>query len=414
MGSIVSDVFGKNQSPPPAPDYTGAARAQGAANVETARASAKLSNPNYINPLGTRSVAYGQTDPDLVTVTDQLSPLGQQRFDQEQRIIGQLGSMAESGLSRVGGSVATPFSFGGPTQVSGLNDGSFRTGPNAITRPGVNDFSADRQRVEQAIYSRLEPQLAKDREALRTQLVNRGFREGTEAYDDAMGQSDRQATDARMQAVLAGGNEQSRLFGMGLNSEQQAFQQNLASDQSANQAEQARLAQQLSAGSFQNQARQQAMQEAMMLRQLPLNEINALRSGAQVSMPQFQAFQGTQVTPPPIFNAAQAAGQATQNAYNAQQAQNASAMQGLTSLGSAAMMAPAGTFAGPAGLFAFSDRRLKSNIVRVGTHPLGIGVYEYDIFGRRELGVMADEVMSVKPHAVGISGGYFVVDYGAL
>ena len=62
-----------------------------------------------------------------------------------------------------------------------------------------------------------------------------------------------------------------------------------------------------------------------------------------------------------------------------------------------------------------SDRRLKSNIVRVGTHPLGIGIYEYDLGGKRERGVMADEVARVKPEAV-VRGddGYARVNYGML
>ena len=79
----------------------------------------------------------------------------------------------------------------------------------------------------------------------------------------------------------------------------------------------------------------------------------------------------------------------------------------------------AGTAIGGAGsipgLFAMSDRRLKSNIVRVGTHPLGIGIYEYDIFGERQRGVMADEVESVLPEAVAIHpSGYKMVNYGML
>ncbi len=62
-----------------------------------------------------------------------------------------------------------------------------------------------------------------------------------------------------------------------------------------------------------------------------------------------------------------------------------------------------------------SDRRLKSNIRRIGTHPLGIGIYEYDIFGKRTIGVMADEVSTVRPDAVHThSSGYQMVDYGAL
>jgi hypothetical protein len=66
-------------------------------------------------------------------------------------------------------------------------------------------------------------------------------------------------------------------------------------------------------------------------------------------------------------------------------------------------------------LAAFSDRRLKSRVVRVGTHPTGIGIYEYDKFGRRERGVMADEVEIVRPEAViDTPSGYKAVDYGKL
>src|SRR5260221_11320627 len=57
-----------------------------------------------------------------------------------------------------------------------------------------------------------------------------------------------------------------------------------------------------------------------------------------------------------------------------------------------------------------SDRAAKENIVRVGTHPLGIGLYlfdykpEYrDMAGHgRKLGVMADEVDTVMPGAVSV------------
>jgi hypothetical protein len=53
--------------------------------------------------------------------------------------------------------------------------------------------------------------------------------------------------------------------------------------------------------------------------------------------------------------------------------------------------------------------------VRVGTHPLGIGIYEYDIFGERQRGVMADEVETVMPEAVAThSSGYKMVNYGLL
>jgi hypothetical protein len=67
-------------------------------------------------------------------------------------------------------------------------------------------------------------------------------------------------------------------------------------------------------------------------------------------------------------------------------------------------------------IVARSDRRLKMNIHRIGTHRLGIGIYEYDyVWGEHAIGVMADEVKLVKPEAV-IRGqdGYDSVDYSKL
>ena len=94
--------------------------------------------------------------------------------------------------------------------------------------------------------------------------------------------------------------------------------------------------------------------------------------------------------------------QSALNSYNAQNANNNAFNSGLFGLGAA-------------GITAFSDRRLKSSIVRVGTHPLGIGIYDYDIFGHRERGVMADEVELVRPHAVTIhESGYRMVNYAEL
>lgn len=64
----------------------------------------------------------------------------------------------------------------------------------------------------------------------------------------------------------------------------------------------------------------------------------------------------------------------------------------------------------------FSDRRLKTNIVRLGTRDDGLGVYAFNYVwgGPRMVGVMADEVRKVKPHAVATVNGYDVVDYAAL
>lgn len=51
----------KKPKAPEAPDYTGAAQAQGQANLEAARLQARLANPNISGPLGGQKVTYGRS-----------------------------------------------------------------------------------------------------------------------------------------------------------------------------------------------------------------------------------------------------------------------------------------------------------------------------------------------------------------
>jgi hypothetical protein len=66
---------------------------------------------------------------------------------------------------------------------------------------------------------------------------------------------------------------------------------------------------------------------------------------------------------------------------------------------------------------AFSDRRLKTDIERIGEREDGLGVYLFRYFWSpvQHIGVMAQEVLKVKPEAViHTPSGYMAVDYGAL
>jgi hypothetical protein len=163
----------------------------------------------------------------------------------------------------------------------------------------------------------------------------------------------------------------------------------------------------LQSAQFGNAAKQAQLQQDLALRNQPLNEINALMASSQIQNPQFQAYSGSNVAAAPVFQGAQAQGQSAQDIYGQQMAARNANVQGLGS-----------ALGGAAGMFNFtkiSDRRLKSNIKRVGTHELGIGIYEYDIFDRRERGVMAQELLEVKPEAVyHRPDGYMMVDYGAI
>lgn len=70
-----------------------------------------------------------------------------------------------------------------------------------------------------------------------------------------------------------------------------------------------------------------------------------------------------------------------------------------------------------------SDPALKENVVRVGEHPAGIGLYLFDYKAEvrdrcghgRMFGVMADEVEQVMPEAVSVAdNGFRQVDYAML
>lgn len=244
---------------------------------------------------------------------------------------------------------------------------------------------------------------------LRNQALAQNQAAAMQQYQAQLG---RQAQGFGQQMDLAG------LYNASLAAQQQsALQQAQAA--AALQAQGYNQAQ--GAAAFQNAQRQAALQEQLALRSQPLNEIAAIMGGAQVQMPQFQAYQGADVAAAPIFGATQAAGNFAQQNYQNQMAGYNAQMGLLGNVAGMAGTALGGQLGGAIGKGLFggatpSDRRLKSNIVRVGTHPLGIGIYEYDIFGERQRGVMADEVEAVKPEAVTThpTEGYKMVYYGML
>ena len=100
----------------------------------------------------------------------------------------------------------------------------------------------------------------------------------------------------------------------------------------------------------------------------------------------------------------------------------------LQSFGSVSELTQSGTGSGADGgadptKQMMSDRNLKENIVRIGDHPLGIGLYLFDYVQEylklcghgRKFGVMADEVEKVMPSAVSTGrNGYKAVNYEML
>lgn len=335
-------------APPPAPNYALAAKEQGAANLDAARAQGRMNNPNVQGPYGTQEVTWNGDTP---TLRQNLSPAEQQLLSKNYLNRNAMSDLAYQGTNIAKDVLGKQLDFGG--------------------LPGAPGSATDtRAKVMDAMMSRVNEDVDRQQGLKRSELLASGIPQGSKAYDDAMNLSERARTDARNQAFLASGQEMTRDF------------------------------------QTDSERRRNALGELLTARQTPLNEIMALMSGQQVnnpfSMPGYA--QNTQVGAAPMFAARQAQGDYNTDVYNMRAMQAGNLQQGLFGLGGAGMMA-----------YGMSDRRLKSNIVRLGTHPLGIGWYEYDIGGRREQGVMADELETVKPEAVLTRpDGYKMVHYGSI
>ena len=396
-------------SAPAPPNYAAAALQTSAGNASQAQVAQYGSMTNQVTPYGT--VSYTPTYMGTTAQGDKLnqwtqnvslSPEQRAAFDQGNRINAQLGNVAERGVGYVQSALSNPLQG---QQYSG-NIGS--TAQNMASSAG--DPELLNRQVQNALYQNstqyLDPQFKQSGDQLTNKLANQGITQGSEAYNNAMlnqSNAKQQAYEsARNQAVSGGISAAQGMFGM---NQQNAALQNQAAQQAYQQA--------LSSGQFQNLTAQQKFAQAQALQQNPLNMLNATRTGQQMqvaNMPQVgqsnpAALQA--VAGPDMLGAAQAQGQYSMNSYNQQMAAYNAMMSGATSA--------AGTAAG-AGVGMYSDRRLKKNIKRIGTHALGIGLYTWDyIWGQPFSGVMADEVEKVMPEAVGTHpSGFKWVNYKML
>ena len=228
----------------------------------------------------------------------------------------------------------------------------------AINTP-YSDGATSRQGAQDAYYKRqtsyLDPQFKNEGNDLEAKMANQGVVMGSQAYGRAEDQFGRDKAFAYNQA-------QQGAIGAG------------------------------------DQAQATALQNQSTLKNAALNQLNALRTGTQIQNPSF--------TNAPTSNSAgtDIAGLIGQN-YQQQSANANNFNQGLFSLG------------GTAATAAFSDRRLKHSVKRVGTHRIGVPLYEFAYLcsETRRIGVMADEVAKVMPAAVLMQPcGFAKVNYGLI
>lgn len=414
-GRMTLEGGGKGSAPPP-PDYTGAAQAQSAASKEIATQQNYANRPSQTTPWGGSTWTTGSaTDPSTgqaVTTWQQnqtLNPNIQNALDSQIAMQEGRSNLANSTMSRVQNDVSQPWNFSQFNPRQGFDVSSSNLDTSAPTQTTQNTdpnmFSADRRRIEDAMINRLRPEQELQTDRLETQLSNQGLTPGSAAYNDAKQRLLDQHSRDNYNAIAAGGQEQQRMQQAMLAQQQQAFNQDVNSQQIGNQAQGAQLNQDITASNFANTLRAQQIAEEAQRRGMSLNEMNALISGQQVQTPQMPQYMGgsTAAQAPNLLGAANATGQYNMNAWQQEQAANAGLWGGI------------GQLAGTAAMFAMSDRRLKRNVVKLGTHAKGFGIYAYEIFNRREVGVMAQEVALVAPELVARHpSGYLMVNYGGL
>lgn len=254
--------------PPPPPDYTGAAQATAAGNVDAARVATKANRVNQYTPYGSLTYSNIAGDPDAWQSNINLTPTGQKLLDYQNNASLGLGDQTAQALGRVDQSLSQPFDY---NSVGEVGDAAYK-----------------------AQTDRLNPEWDQRQESTETQLVNQGLRPGTEAYDNAMRTFSQGRNDAYGQARL-----------QAINTAPQTFQLSSA------------------------------------LRNQPLNELNALRTGSQVTNPTFSnAPQQGQTAGADYLGAANSQYGNAMNGYNADAASSSNFNNGLMNLaGTAAMFA---------------------------------------------------------------------------
>lgn len=341
----------KSPSQPAPPDPSATAAAQGAANKEAAIATARLNQVNEVTPFGSSTYTpTGQSADGIAQYqrTTTLNPEEQKLLDKERAINNQLLGIGQGQLGRVEENFGTPLDFSG-----------------APAAPQADD--AARQRIEAAMFERLQPQFDKDEEAMRTRLANTGFSIGGEGYNSGMDELQRAKNDARLAVIEGGGAEQSRQFGL------------------------------------ESAARERAIQEQLTQRNQPLNELSALLgTSGGINLPQFGQIPTQGIAPADYTGPAALAYQGRLGAANQQNQANMAQQQSMFNL--------AGTLG--AG-YLMSDRRMKTGIEPVGKLDNGLTVYafRYKHGGPVQIGLMAQEVAQVVPDAVVEIEGVLHVDY---
>jgi len=169
------------QSAPQAPDYTAAAEKTAAGNLEAAKYATKANRVNQYTPYG--NLTYEEKPDGTWSQTQTLTPQAQATLDKQMALSDKYADTASQGFDKVQGLLSNPELDQSQLPARAMNVG---------------------QTAQEAIMSRLQPQLAQQEEALRTRLANQGITLGSDAYGKEMTAQGQRGNDLQLQAALQG------------------------------------------------------------------------------------------------------------------------------------------------------------------------------------------------------------------
>ncbi|TXH48673.1 MAG: tail fiber domain-containing protein [Desulfurellales bacterium] len=390
-------------SAPAAPDPVATSQAQADAYIKSAKESSKLNNLAQYTPYG--NITFDKNEEGVpIAQRVSLSPEQQAAFDAQTQLQGTLSNAA----AQLASSVPTG-PFGLPTNLPGYTTGLDLNGApdymyglnlsNVPNAPGSGDFSADRDSYQNAMFERgmslMRPEFESQQRATQQMLANRGLPITGEAYNGEMDRLNRSQNEqmARLaaDAMSAGAQEQSRMYGLGTDARSRAIAEQLQQGQVQQQARQGIISEELQNAQLAQQARQAMTNEALLQYNAPAQGVATLL-GASPKTPTVQGgniyTQGVQA--PDVQGNIWNSYNAQLQAYNQRQQQNNSMWSGI------------GSIVGSLGSALLSDKNKKQNVkpansILKGVEKIPVKSWEYKPgvvpgdSGQRHVGPMAQD-----------------------
>jgi hypothetical protein len=274
LGGVTGALFG-NPTQPATPDYTGAAQATASGNLDAARAATAANRVNQVTPFGTLQYSVTGKDPYGNPTWTSTSALSP-----DQQALYDYDIQTSKGLGAL--------QQKGLGYVDQMLQSPFDT--SKLPQTGINAG----EQMSESIMRRLQPTLAMEQKSFDANMANQGIPLGSEAYANAKRMFDERQNDRLVSSIIQG--TQTGLQARGQGFSEQAYQRNE-----------------------------------------PINTLNAVRSGSQVTNPNsffVNAPQQATTAGADYLGAAGMTGNANIAAANAENAQRNAMIQGLFSIGS--------------------------------------------------------------------------------